>query len=630
MRALLLSLLLTGCSTEPPPPPLAPGWTVSPVEQVRHAGQQARTLSDPTQFDAAARALDQLLAQDACNTAALEARGQLLVDRFRYDAERGHAEAKPDPAALASYEAALACDPSHTGALHGMGWYYEQIGEHGKALAAYRRMAEATPDDPGVHMILGTALLQTGHYAEAAASLEILLAHQRQIEDREQAMPTLDKLGRAYIRLGEYERAEALLQESVEIVETLRREQGRQQFAACPYVALGQLYRSQGDDAQGTAMFIEAAELESVSPEAQGHAAQYLFWSGELEQALVYADRAIALQDNPDYHALKQQIEQAIAGGAPSPSTQAVAAFDAAVRAFDRYDFEQAGAFVERAIEAEPITERLVLQAMVFLMQARYDDAEAALDRAVHSGQDPAAIAIGRGHLAIARKDYTEARKLFSAHMAGVSRYGSDRGLEMEPTGWQWLLFELAHLGMGWVHANQGHHETAIEYFDKVLRIQPTDHFALIGRGNAYNALGKLDLAEADLGRVLELDPGNMYATAELGLVELNRGDVESAQQHFEQAKDMAPTTYTCPHEGLGMVYLRKGDLGRAKEHFEQAIAINPDIEFRKYNGLATIYINEGRYDEAEALLQRSMENYPHDDEAAELLARIQELREGE
>ena len=54
---------------------------------------------------------------------------------------------------------------------------------------------------------------------------------------------------------------------------------------------------------------------------------------------------------------------------------------------------------------------------------------------------------------------------------------------------------------------------------------------------------------------------------------------------------------------------------------------INPEVEYLKYNGLAEIYLGEGRFDEAERLLQRSLENYPYDDAARLLMKRVQAAR---
>ncbi len=644
---LLLPLLL-GCPTQepaqPPPegedhqptaqepgpaPPNGPPPSVDPrpMDNLRRLGEQARHQNNPAYFDQAEAELATMLEADPCNADALIAMGQLTIERWQFQSVRGGQQNQPDPVALAHYDKALECRPDHYAALQGKGWYYEQIGQYEKALDAYRRVSELQPHDQGMHLVLGTALMQTGRFEEAVEHLDIVVAAHRESGDRQGLMVALDKLGRAHIRLGNHEQAEALLEESVQLMQAMKAD-GEQDFAACPFVALGQLYRSEGQDEQGAEMFTQAADVEPNKSGSQFRAAQYLFWLGELDQARIYADRALIIEQRDDYRQLREQIDRAAAGGlAPGDQVSAEAAFDAATRAFDRYAFDQAGAFVQQSLAAEPSTPAKVLEAMVALMQARYDAVDTLLSEAEGLGHDPCSVSIGRGHLLVAQKDYKEAKRSFRTCIGRVAQMDGMKGLEMEPAGWPWLQYKLAHLGMAWVNTNEAQHSKAIEYFDKVLRYQPTDRFALIGKGNALNAMGDLDGAEQHLRRVIAIDPDNMYAIAELGLVELNRGEVESAQQSFQRAMELEPQSYTCPHEGLGMVYMRQGQTDKAKEHFEKAISINPDIEYKKYNGLAAIYMEEGRYDEAEALLRKSMENYPHDPEAAELLEKLESMQ---
>jgi tetratricopeptide (TPR) repeat protein len=609
---------------EPSPPAPPPGMGFVVREKVRRLCERARAENDAAPFDEADQQIEAVLRVEPCDPDAWTARGQLAVERWRFEAARSGAESAPDPATLGHYEKALACRPEHAPALQGMGWYLEQIGDHEGALDAYRRVAAADPDDPGVHLVLGTALMQTGRFDEAVASLERVVAAYRERDDRMALMAALDKLGRAHIRLGHQERAEALLEESVALMQALK-DEGQRDFAACPYVALGQLYRSSGDDAGGAAMFIRAADVEAHKPGAQFRAAQYLYWLGELEDAERYAQRALRLEERPEYAELLERVRAAAAGG--EQEGMAAAAFDAAVRAFDRYAFAEAGAFAQRSLELEPSGDALVLAAMVALMEARYADVESLLEQAAGGSHDPCAVAIARGHLLVARKDYPGARAQLEGCVGREAGFEHARGLEMEPTGWAWTLYELGWLGLAWCHTNLAEHPRAIDAYDRVLRYQPTDRFALIGKGNALNALGDQDGAQAHLERVLTVDPDNMYAIAELGLVALNRGDVAAAEARFERALELEPSSYTCPHEGLGMVYMRQGRTEQAKVQFERAIAINPEIEFEKYNGLARIYMGEGRWDEAEALLRKSIENHPQDPRAARLLEELEALR---
>ena len=160
------------------------------------------------------------------------------------------------------------------------------------------------------------------------------------------------------------------------------------------------------------------------------------------------------------------------------------------------------------------------------------------------------------------------------------------------------------------------------------LANQEEDLFALLGKGNSLNAMGKLDPAQEQFDRVLGIDKHNKYAMAELALVNFNRGQFDRAESLFKaaMARD-ASARYTCPYEGLGMVYLRAGKLKQAKDHFKKAIKINPNIEYKKFNGLARIMIREGKLDRARELLRKSVENYPYDDEAKKLAESIRDRK---
>jgi tetratricopeptide (TPR) repeat protein len=142
--------------------------------------------------------------------------------------------------------------------------------------------------------------------------------------------------------------------------------------------------------------------------------------------------------------------------------------------------------------------------------------------------------------------------------------------------------------------------------------------------GNAYNAIGEYAKAEKYFKQVLQIDPNNEYALAQLGTVYMNRGDSIKSEELLKESLRINNSTYSCPYEGLGLLYLKKGRLKEAEENFKKAIEINPETEYRKYNGLARIYISQSKYKEAEQLLLKSISNYPNNNEARELLKELE------
>jgi len=293
--------------------------------------------------------------------------------------------------------------------------------------------------------------------------------------------------------------------------------------------------------------------------------------------------------------------------------------FRAAVFSFLAYDFKGSRKYCDRIITRSPdkLTRTYNVSGFLLLLEKKYDQAEKAFNKVLEvDPQDPGAK-VGMGHLALIKKDYQGVRSLLESHAARPVT-------STQPQSYPYLIFKMASLGMAWLLSNQGKHRQAIKYFDQILSVTKTDLFALLGKGSSLIPLGRLDEARAAFKKVLELDPGNQYGLAELGLVRLNSGDIEGAKEAFSEAKASGGQKYTCPYEGLGLVYLRQGKIAQAKQNFEKAIAINPNIEFKKYNELAKILLKQGKTDKAISLLNKSIQNYPYDPEAKNLLQKLQ------
>jgi tetratricopeptide (TPR) repeat protein len=309
-------------------------------------------------------------------------------------------------------------------------------------------------------------------------------------------------------------------------------------------------------------------------------------------------------------------------GDQGSDDLSARQAYLKALSSYDSEDLSAALRYIERALAQEPLPAYKVLKGAFLLFERRYPEAEVLFAEAKSAGADDPGPAVGLGHLDIVARRYSAARRKLEPALAHWLRHGS---VASKLGGYDLLVQELANLGMGWVCANQNRHDEAIDYFDRILSLQPEDLLALLGTGNSLIALGRLDEAQGMFDRVLNQDADNPYALAELGTLRAMRGDTEGAEAVFRRAMERGGEGYTCPYEGLGLLYLQQGRLEDARANLEKAIEINPDIEYKKFNGLARIYIQEGRVDEARKLLQQSVRNYPYDDEARGLLEGLDE-----
>ncbi|MCR9256622.1 MAG: tetratricopeptide repeat protein [Alphaproteobacteria bacterium] len=221
-----------------------------------------------------------------------------------------------------------------------------------------------------------------------------------------------------------------------------------------------------------TPLFVLAVFLLSPGP---GAAQQPRAVDHEAEYAA-----CLALVDDDPYQAFEGALDWRMRGGAvPAEHCAALAVLAMG------YPRDAAGRLEEIA-EREGLDDALRAEAAAQAADAweRGDDIErslAALDRAV-------------------------------ALAPGTARFHVDRGV---------LYLEL---GRTW---------DAIDDFDLALDLHPNRPEALQFRATAYRLVEAYDLAETDLVRLLNLDPGSPEAFLELGEVRLAQGDRRAAQEAF-------------------------------------------------------------------------------------------------
>lgn len=127
----------------------------------------------------------------------------------------------------------------------------------------------------------------------------------------------------------------------------------------------------------------------------------------------------------------------------------------------------------------------------------------------------------------------------------------------------------------------------------------------------AANAFAKQDwnTARSAYREMLEADPENALAWANLGAVEQQSGQLNAAAQCFEKSVRYNPQL---PQSwlALGLIYSNKGDKYRAVSAFTRALHEDP-TDPRAHNYLAITAKSLGWTDAAESELQRAIELNP-------------------
>ena len=540
-----------------------------------------RLLDEGPDGDAATLSRVRDLAQEATQLDPQNDRAWALLGLALYDSERAldlgvtadRAEALRQ--AESHWRRALDLNPKNVDALIGLARIVAEPGTEDALLASIdllKRGTEAVPQNVDLWLYLGIAWFDLARYAEAErALLEATKTHGDEPE-----VDTLAEaeryLGRIYTDQKRFPEAEAHLKKSIAALDVFRAEEETDN--GCPYQALGRLYAQMGRHDAVWALYETAADIAEHTPVHLYIAALKSYEFGEHERAAAYLDRA----------------EQA--DGRHHPRVE---------DASGRYHTLRG-----------------------YLALAKQDTAEARRRFEAAKALDPDGSAVGLGHLAIVELDHAAA----AAQFAPVLAWDMDQrkqGLESTVLDVARFTYKMAGIGRAWVHANAGDHDEALRWFDVVLADQPDEVLALLGRGNSLLALGRDAQALVAFDRVLAMQDGNRYARSGRAAVLANRGESEAAEAEYRAAA--SAEGYTCPHRGLGLLYLKQGRVDEARGELEKAVSIDPELGYRKFVALARIYVSEARWDEADALLVKALQNRPDGESALALRAEIAQRR---
>jgi tetratricopeptide (TPR) repeat protein len=453
------------------------------------------------------------------------------------------------------YKEAIKLNPHNSASYTGIGQVYIDEDNYKEAIKWFKEGININPHDSANYAGIGEAYRREGNYTEALKWLNKAkgLCDGFSYAD--------EQLGRLYMAMGEYKKAEAVLTSIVD-------NKGIQALGywGCPFQALGELYSHMSINSQKRKVldnYMKAADMEYRTYNTQFETAKICYEYGDYENAMRYVERALHSLDN-----------------------------------------------------AKELNKYQLLKGFILINMKQYNEAEGIFNAVLKSSiaVEVLVAKVGLGHIEITRNNYTVAKEYFQ-EMLKV-----DRADPMANLGMAWINSnQNKH-----EEALSYYDAISADHPSQVLRLNAPYILVLLGKGNALMGLKRIDEAKELFDKVLMIEPENEYALAELGIVSYNKQDDKRAEELFKESLRVSKTGYTCPYEGLGLLYLRSGKTKEAEENFKKAIEVNPNIEYKKYNGLAKIYLKEGRYKEAKELLDKSIKNYPYDNEAKELLKQLE------
>jgi tetratricopeptide (TPR) repeat protein len=161
----------------------------------------------------------------------------------------------------------------------------------------------------------------------------------------------------------------------------------------------------------------------------------------------------------------------------------------------------------------------------------------------------------------------------------------------------------------------------AFETLSEGIKRYPDAADLYYDRAMVAEKLGKLDLVEKDLRKVIALRPDNAQAYNALGYTLADRTNrLAEAITLLDKALSLSPNdAYIL--DSVGWAQYRAGNLAKAQEYLDRAYKLRPDPEIAAH--LGEVLWARGQRDEAGRLWQTSLQMHPQNEVLLETLHRL-------
>lgn len=416
------------------------------------------------------------------------------------------------PQACQLYEAILAADARHAGALHYCGVARLQLGDAASGVALMERALEAGEADAALWINLGNGRNALGRHAQAIEAFGAALALQPGNPD------ALNNLGLARAAGGDPAAALASYEEALAL---------RPAFSAC-HANRANALRALGRHDEAVAACEQALRLAPGHPDTLNNLGLALAAAGREDEALACFGEALSrhprhlkllrsrgqLLLRRGEHALALADFEALLS-LPPPSAEDLVNAGLARQALGRQD--EALAAFDAALEIRPdAPEALNNRGNALLALARPDEAIESFRKAL-----------------AARSDFPEALNNLANLLAAAGCFGEALAFAEEACRLAPALAE-GHNNRGLALDGSARPEEAVAALDEALRLRPDYTEALNNRACAHDALGRHEAALADFDRALEIQPGYADAQWNKALALLRREDYAAAWPLYE------------------------------------------------------------------------------------------------
>lgn len=295
------------------------------------------------------------------------------------------------------------------------------------------------------------------------------------------------------------------------------------------------------------------------------------------------------------------------------------------------------GAF-ERAIELQPDNaEARYGLAILALSVGDLDRAQQALETLHERNERPDEAAYYLGTIAEERGDYGAAQRWYQRVESGGHAFESQvRAARMiyeqgDLTGAQRRLRELRetypemieqlYAAEGQLLYEAGEPRAALDVYNHGLEHTSNSIELRYGRSMAYERLGRIDAARADLQAVLDAEPDDARALNALGYLLANHADnYEQARAYIQRALEAEPDNPAIL-DSMGWVEYRMGNLTQARRYLERAYRDFQDAEVAAH--LGEVLWKQGQREAARNIWQGALADDPDHPVLVETIQRL-------
>lgn len=418
------------------------------------------------------------------------------------------------------------------------------------------------------------------------------------------------------------------------IKELLSKEESR----AATFLYLNDLLRNQQDKKAVLTTIKELAQPYPASPEAHFAVAEAAWFAQDIDAAESAIKQASQL--HPDWEVSAQMEGQILAKKSPEKAVDFYKGFLNKNPTANnlRMDYAKLLVRLKRYEEAKPEFIKLTelekdnpdtnaVVGLLLLEANELDMAEQYLQQSLRNGfKDPEKIYMYLGITADRKKNKTKALEWYGkidksnqyyleAQLATASiiaqTKNTDAAISMldnlaELTAVQEIVVAQAQASL---LVQDKRHQEAFELIKKTINTIPNTPQLIYDYAMAAERIGKLDLMENELRKVIQLQPDFSAAYNALGYSFADRNmNLKEAKRLIETAQKLSPNDHYIL-DSLGWVEYRLGNYAVAVEHLRKAYSVQEDPEISAH--LGEVLWKQGLEEEAKNIWGKALKAFP-------------------